>query len=136
MMYVGIIAGALLVALVFSTVFYSFKSDKPKVIETKRDSCTLELRDQSDKIELEAVERRVFKKAEEVRQIATEQVNTKVIRIGPGSLPIAIVGAAAPAPEPDSQSLEDSDRDPMNETAFLKSISNKVDHVKKLSQDF
>jgi ABC-type lipoprotein release transport system permease subunit len=128
MMYAGIIAGAFLAVLVFLTVIYAFKRDK-KVVTTSVtvESCVLEVVDKSDKIKVEALEREVFKKADKVKQMASQRTKTAVMKA-----PVRIVGSSfVPT------SIERvSDTDPLNESSVSKTISNKVEHVKRLSQDF
>lgn len=133
MMYVGIIAGALLAVLVFSTIFYTFRHDKKiakPVVETH--ACVLEVADKSDKIKVEAIEREVFKKADKVKQMASQRAKTAIMK---APVRVSVEVSAMPAVPPPA--IERTpDMDPLNESSVLKSISNKVEHVKKLSQDF
>jgi hypothetical protein len=133
MMYAGIIAGAILLVLVLSTVFYSFKHDKVVTPSSvKIETRTLEVADKSDKVKLEAIERKVFEKADRVKQMASQRTKTAIMKV-----PIRLAAAAAPSIPASSLAIErTSNADPMNESSVLKSISNKVEHVKRLSQDF
>lgn len=153
----SIAAGLLLAITVFSIVVASkgVKHAGPRLGK----EIQVDLGNNVQKAEINAIEHDVFQKAEQVRTMAeTRAIRNMVVRkeaparkkvevdesrfvrlceripVAPAAASPAAPPSPAPAIEPAPEQEQTSD--PMNETSFLKIIANKVEHVKKLSQDF
>lgn len=129
---------AILIFLVMAVVVGRTLIDKPSV--KKKEKMIVEQQamplqhmatiDPGVREQISRTEREVFRKADEVQRLADH--DTEVIaRLGP---PVTMPMPMAPAPAA-PETAETSERNPLEETAMLKSISQKAEHFRKMSEE-